>query len=133
MSNELSLNTCFLNNNENNNNQQQHVVESIENDQYLNRTNIQSYSDLPSLNEVSKSIEIDKLIENTYIELIDDVLFGLILQMHRAAKLDYLFYLEPDVDAALDKQFEIFNDHDVIGVFSTLNENFKVSSNKSSF
>jgi hypothetical protein len=50
------------------------------------------------------------------------------LQVHRAARLGYLFYLDPDSDPDFEKQYDIYDDNDVLGVFSHLNENFKVSS-----
>ena len=76
---------------------------------------------------------VDPLSDHIYKELIDDVLFGLVVQMHRAAKLDYLSYIEPDTepDPELEKQYQFYNDADVLGVFSTLNENFKTSTNNS--
>ena len=69
----------------------------------------------------------ESLIEDIYSDLIDDVLFGLMLQVHRAARLGYLYYLDPDSDPEFEKQFDIYDDNDVLGVFSHLNENFKAS------
>ena len=70
----------------------------------------------------------ESLAEDIYLTLFDDVLFGLLLQVHRAARLGYLFYLDPDSDSEFDKQYEIYEENDVLGAFSHLNENFKVSS-----
>ena len=72
--------------------------------------------------------KIDSLANDIYSDLIDDVLFGLMLQVHRASRLGYLFYMDPDSDPEFEKQFDIYDDNDVLGVFSHLNENFKVSS-----
>ena len=82
---------------------------------------------LPSLHDIVGNEHVGSMIEDVYVELVDDVLFGLILQMHRAARLDYLFYLEPDTDPLFDKQFEIFNEADVMGVLTNSNENSKSS------
>lgn len=73
------------------------------------------------------------LAANILADLIDDVTFGLILQTHRAAKLGYLQYVDPDSDSELDKQFEIYDDSDVLGVFKSANENSNKSSNKPQF
>ncbi len=56
-------------------------------------------------------------IENLYTDLINDVLFGLIIQVHRAAKLGYLYYA--DTDPNLDKQLEISNEYDIFGISSS--------------
>ena len=83
--------------------------------------------------------EIKKRSDKIYQGLIDDVVFGLILQMHRALKLDYMAYIEPDTVAAtygareeseIEKHYQIYNDSDVLGVFSNLNENYKATSKK---
>ena len=71
--------------------------------------------------------QLDSACELVYSELIDDVLFGLLLQVHRASKLGYLFLFNPESDPDDDKQYEIYDDNDVLGVFSNLNENFKPS------
>lgn len=73
--------------------------------------------------------ELDDMGDSIYQDLIDDVLFGLILQTHRAAKLDYLTLVDPDTDAESEKQYEMYDDADVLGVFSNLNENTKSSGN----
>lgn len=73
--------------------------------------------------------ELKVVVEAIYEDLVDDVMFGLVLQTHRAAKLGYLHYVDPDSDPEMDKQFEIYDDSDVLGVFRTSNENM---SNKSS-
>lgn len=65
--------------------------------------------------------------EQIYTELIDDVIFGLLLQIHRASRLGYLFILDPEVSPEFDKQYEVYDKNDVLGVFSNLNENYKSS------
>jgi hypothetical protein len=65
--------------------------------------------------------------EQIYTEIIDDVIFGLLLQVHRASKLGYLFILDPEVSPEFDKQYEIYDKNDVLGVFSNLNETYKSS------
>jgi hypothetical protein len=73
---------------------------------------------------------VTKMSEAVYDDLLDDVTFGLILQMHRAAKLDYITYVDADneVDAEFEKQYQMYTDSDVLGVFSSLNETFKGTS-----
>ncbi|CAF0865467.1 unnamed protein product [Brachionus calyciflorus] len=61
-------------------------------------------------------VDMILLEEKIYYNILDDVIFGLMLQIHRAAKLDYLKYL--DVDMESDKQYEIYDDNDVMGIFS---------------
>lgn len=75
------------------------------------------------------------IVEEIYADLIEDVTFGLILQTHRAAKLGYLQLVDPDSDSELDKQYEIYDDADVLGVFkSNANETTSTkSSSKSSY
>jgi hypothetical protein len=73
------------------------------------------------------SLDLESQILHTltgqiYTEIIDDVIFGLLLQIHRAAKLGYLFILDPDVGPEFDKQYEFYDENDVLGVFSNLNE-----------
>ena len=80
-----------------------------------------------NISEILDTAQQESLIEEIYSDLIDDVSFGLILQVHRAARLGYLFYLDPDSDPEFEKQYDIYDDNDVLGVFSHLNENFKVS------
>lgn len=85
----------------------------------------------------------DKLTEWIYEDLMEDVVFGLTLQMHRAIKLDYLSLVEPLGDTesngesgvvdgstsgdTADDQYRIYNDADVLGVFSSLNETLKAT------
>lgn len=114
----------------------------IENEnQSINTTSMISDTQLPaavliedSNNNNGKTDTLDEfssnLSEEIYTDLIDDVLFGLIFQIHRASKLGYLFYMDPDTDPGFEKQFDIYDDNDVLGVFSHLNENFKVSGRK---
>lgn len=71
----------------------------------------------------SSDMSEDALAEGIYKDLMDDIIFGLALQTHRAVKLDYLMFVDPDSDSELDKQFEIYEDADVLGVFRNLNEN----------
>jgi hypothetical protein len=83
---------------------------------------------LNNISEILDDVQQENLIEEIYSDIIDDVSFGLMLQVHRAARLGYLFYLDPDSDPDFEKQYDIYDDNDVLGVFSHLNENFKVSS-----
>lgn len=87
-----------------------------------------NHNNLNSNNHANNSL--DMLSEKIYIDIIDDVTFGLMLQMHRAVQLDYLILLDPDpgYDAEYEKQFEMYEDNDVLGVFSSLNENNKTTS-----
>lgn len=94
-----------------------------------------SSSSSSSSNHFQLEIALDParmaLAEHVFDELINDLTFGLILQTHRAAKLGYLQFVDPDSDAELDKQFEIYDDSDVLGVFrANVNENSNKSSNK---
>ena len=72
---------------------------------------------------------IHSTTEQIYTEIIDDVIFGLLFQIHRASKLGYLFLLDPEVGPEFDKQYEIYDENDVLGVFSNLNENYKPPGN----
>jgi hypothetical protein len=85
-----------------------------------------------TINENDDNEPISKLSQAIYGDLLEDVTFGLILQMHRAAKLDYITYVDVDneVDAEFEKQYQMYTDSDVLGVFSSLNETFKATSNK---
>jgi len=74
--------------------------------------------------------------QHIYNELIDDVIFGVVLQIHRASKLGYLMYMDPDLDSQFLEHFKMYSDYDVLGVFSNFNEtntnntgNNKTSSN----
>lgn len=62
---------------------------------------------------------IDDFVNRIYIELCDDLIFSLALQIHRASKLGYLYYIQPDQTD--DSKFQIYEKNDVIGVFSSLN------------
>lgn len=62
---------------------------------------------------------IDEFINKIYLELCDDLIFSLALQIHRASKLGYLYYIQPDQTD--DSKFQIYEKNDVIGVFSSLN------------
>ena len=77
----------------------------------------------PNLLETSKlNIDpqlTDDLANKIFLELCDDLIFSLILQIHRATKLGYLYYIQPDQTD--DSKFQIFEKNDVIGVFSSLN------------
>lgn len=103
-------------------------VPEIINENSLNiQTILKDETKRNNLTAIFDATQQETLIEDIYSELIDDVLFGAILQIHRAAKLGYLFYMDPDSDPEFEKQFDIYDDNDVLGVFSHLNENFKVS------
>ena len=103
--------------------------------QSINTSSMLSDTSLPAATLIDENNGANEILDEThtslsgdiYTDLIDDVLFGLILQIHRASKLGYLFYMDPDTDPEFDKQFDIYDDNDVLGVFSHLNENFKVS------
>lgn len=62
---------------------------------------------------------IDEFCSKIYLELCDDLIFSLALQIHRASKLGYLYYIQPDQTD--DSKFQIYEKNDVIGVFSSLN------------
>jgi len=85
--------------------------------------------DLCTKSAMSPSLVLDELAEEIYAELCDDLIFALILQTHRASKLGYLFYLQPE--ATSDAKFQIFEHNDVIGVFSHLNADVTSSSTSS--
>jgi hypothetical protein len=70
-----------------------------------------------------------KMETQIYDDLINDTIFGLVLQVHRAAKLGYLMYTEPNVE--FEKQFKIYDDNDVLGIFNN-NSNQNESSSSSS-
>ncbi len=84
--------------------------------------------ELLNKSDISLDFVLDEFVEEIYAELCDDLIFGLILQIHRASKLGYLFYLQPE--ASNDAKFEIFESNDVIGAFSHLNADVNMS-NKS--
>jgi hypothetical protein len=70
--------------------------------------------DLDDVEALHKEIISSNDLENLYTDLINDVLFGLIIQVHRAAKLGYLYYA--DTDPNLEKQLEISNEYDIFGI-----------------
>ena len=74
---------------------------------------------LPLLNDILQASNLDEIIDQTYIELCDDLIFNILLQIHRASKLGYLFYLQPE--NSNDSKYQVFEKNDVIGVFSHLN------------
>ena len=89
-----------------------------------NDISINSYN-----NNVNKNNDsLDICTENLYTELIDDVIFGLLLQIHRAAKLDYLIYLDPDPDPVFEKEYEIYDETNIFGIYANSNESNKNSS-----
>lgn len=72
-----------------------------------------------------QNVEQNLMEEKIYSSLLDDVIFGLMLQVHRAAKLDYLFLFDTEQDPLEEKEYEFYDDGDVLGIFSGDN---KVSS-----
>lgn len=74
---------------------------------------------LPSLNDILQASNLNELIDQIYLELCDDLIFNMLLQVHRASKLGYLFYLQPE--NTNNSKYQVFEQNDVIGVFSHLN------------
>lgn len=96
-------------------------------------TNCQTQQE-ENLNRNQKDLET--FSQNIYNELIDDVIFGVILQIHRASKLGYIMYMDPDLDSQFLEHFKMYSDYDVLGIFSNFSEtntnntgNSKASSN----
>ena len=54
---------------------------------------------------------LDELSEEVYAELCDDLIFGLILQIHRASKLGYLFYLQPEASNDANARYDLSVDN----------------------
>ena len=76
-----------------------------------------------------QNVDQSLIEEKIYSSLIDDVIFGLMLQMHRAAKLDYLFLFDSERDSLEDKEYELDDDNDVLGIFSGDNKMSSMSRN----
>lgn len=137
MNNEISSSSSNNEQSTESNNNQNEYLNDIDNnrptdelDEYLDSLLRQSNPHLfqtPDLRKIvfESEAQLDSTCELVYNELIDDVLFGLMLQVHRASKLGYLFLFNPESDPEDDKQYEIYDDNDVLGVFSNLNENYK--------
>jgi len=72
--------------------------------------------------------DLDTFSQHIYNELIDDVIFGVVLQVHRASKLGYLMYTDPELDAKFLEHFKMCSDYDVLGIFSNFNETNRILS-----
>ncbi len=107
----------------------QNDLKNISNDIINNNANSVNFVSLNNINSSSDILDI--CTENLYTELIDDVIFGLLLQMHRAAKLDYLIYLDPDPDPEFEKEYEIYDETNIFGIYANSNESNKSSSRNS--
>jgi hypothetical protein len=73
-------------------------------------------------NSNRNQIDFETFSQYIYNELIDDVIFGVILQIHRASNLGYLMYMDPDLDSQFLEHFKMYSDYDVLGIFSNFNE-----------
>lgn len=96
---------------------------------YSNSTNLAvlNLPELPKIQEIVAFSQLDEVIDEIYREFCDDLIYGIVLQIHRASKLGYLFYLQPETTTD-DSKFQIFEENDVIGVFSHLNSESNFSS-----
>ena len=128
MNNEISSSSSNNEQSTESNNNQNELDEYL--DSLLRQSNPHLFQ-TPDLCKIvfESDAQLDSTCELVYNELIDDVLFGLMLQVHRASKLGYLFLFNPESDPEDDKQYEIYDDNDVLGVFSNLNENYKPTGN----
>lgn len=76
-----------------------------------------------------QNVDQNLIEEKIFSSLLDDVIFGLMLQIHRAAKLDYLFLFDSEQDSLEDKEYEFYDDNDVLGIFSGDNKMSSMSRN----
>jgi hypothetical protein len=99
--------------------QQQQPGQQLER-QFASRCEFQSSPDASDdeLNEnelLDGDERFESVEEAVYTFLLDDAVFDVCLQMHRAARLGYLHLLCPERNEHLDKQYEIYSDEDVLG------------------
>ena len=126
------------------------VLNSTSNSNGANKEPGDLVNHLPAAESNDMTPVLETESESFLNELVDDCLFGLLLQVHRAAKLGYLLLNEQDQcqkndqansfklsnqtnDTSNYNQFQkepYFNDHDVLGFYSNCNENSKVSGKK---